>query len=380
MRLFIAAACIFSVLINSAFAATETPKLITSEHFVHTKSVSPALRNRDIQLYLREVKLNDTQSTSAVLFIHGSGTPSNVSFDIPYKDYSWMGYLAREGFDVYALDLTGYGRSTRPTEMNDPCNLSASEQKQFIPSLIKKVCAKNHAQALTTIDSDWADMDAAVNFIRAQKHIKSLALIGWSQGGPRNLGYIQRHQGKVNSVVLLAPAYHRDASLTALPVSPVKQLMWAQNQTEFNNGWDQQIGCPHQVDEPIRSVIWREMLASDTLGKTWGTGVRRAPEQGETWGFNQASAAAFTLPALLIAGEFDRQVLPKAVHELYADLGSPQKVVIDLACSSHRASWETNHLLLFKASADWLKHTAVSGTSHGELKLGYSSAHANTPQ
>lgn len=371
MRLFIAAVCIFFAGINSAFAANETPKTITSEHFVHTKSVTPALRNQDIDLYLRNVKPADSQPTSAVLFIHGSGTPADVSFDLAYKDYSWMGYLALQGFDVYGLDLTGYGRSTRPEVMNNPCNFSASEQQQFIPALIKKICAKNHAQALTTIESDWADMDAAINFIRAQKHITSLALIGWSQGGPRSLGYVQRYAGKVNKLVLLAPAYHRDAALSAPPASPVKQLMWAQNQTEFISGWEKQIGCPNQVDAAIRPEIWRAMLASDALGKTWGTGIRRAPEQGDTWGFNQTTAAAFTLPTLLIAGEFDRQVSPKAVHELYADLASAQKVLIDLGCSSHRAIWETNHLLLFKASADWLKSTAVSGTSKGELKLGY---------
>ncbi len=374
MRLFILLTCTFFAFINNVFAATKT---ITTEHFAHTKSVSPALHNQDIQLYLREVKPTETQPSSAVLFIHGSGTPSNVSFDIPYKDYSWMTYLAQEGFDVYGLDLTGYGRSTRPTEMNNPCNLPASEQQQFIPSLIKKVCAKNHTQALTTIESDWADMDAAINFIRAQKHIKSLALIGWSQGGPRSLGYIQRYPGKINNVVLLAPAYHRDASLTQPPAASVKQLMWAQNQMEFNSGWDSQIGCPNQVDNPIRSFIWREMLESDALGKTWGTGVRRSPEQGTTWGFNQTTAAKFTLPTLLIAGEFDRQVLPKTVHELYADLGSPKKVLIDLGCSSHRAMWEANHLLLFKASADWLKNMAITGEARGEIKLGFAPSHSN---
>jgi len=353
-----------------SFTVFANTQITTTEHFIPVRSQAPSLRNHIVRLYLREVKLANNNSHDAVLFIHGGGTPSDVSFDTPYKDYSWMAYLAQAGFDVYGLDLTGYGRSTRPEAMNDPCNLSASEQQQFIPSLIKKVCAKNHAQAPTNIESDWADIDAAVNFIHAQEHIKSLALIGWSQGGPRSLGYIHRHPGKINNVVLLAPSYHRDAPLTAPSAANVKQLMWVQNQTEFIAGWDKQIGCPSQVDEPIRAIIWRQMLASDPLGKTWGTGVRRSPEQGSTWGFNQTTATKFTLPTLLITGEFDQQVQPKAVHELYEDLGSSKKVIIDLACSSHRANWETNHLLLFKASADWLKNKTIAGASLGKLKLG----------
>ena len=31
---------------------------------------------------------------NVVLFVHGAGTPAEVSFDVPYKDYSWMAYLA----------------------------------------------------------------------------------------------------------------------------------------------------------------------------------------------------------------------------------------------------------------------------------------------
>jgi esterase/lipase len=76
-------------------------------------------------------------------------------------------------------------------------------------------------------------------------------------------------------------------------------------------------------------------------------------------------------PFLMVTGAHDKQVVPERVRELYADLGSKQKIMIDLACSSHNAMWERNHLLLFKASLEWLKHGKVNGTSEGELKLGY---------
>ena len=56
---------------------------------------------------------------------------------------------------------------------------------------------------------------------------------------------------------------------------------------------------------------------------------------------------------------------------LYADLGAERKVFIDLACSSHNAMWEKNHLLLFKASAEWLTKGTVNGVQSGMLKLGY---------
>ena len=62
--------------------------------------------------------------TGSRIFVHGAGTPAEVAFDVPQPDYSWMAYLARAGFDVFAMDTTGYGRSIRPAAMNDPCNLA----------------------------------------------------------------------------------------------------------------------------------------------------------------------------------------------------------------------------------------------------------------
>ena len=62
---------------------------------------------------------------------------------------------------------------------------------------------------------------------------------------------------------------------------------------------------------------------------------------------------------------------PKRVRQLYADLGSKEKVLIELACSSHNAMWEKNRMILFKASLEWLRDGKVNGVTEGVLKLGY---------
>jgi hypothetical protein len=76
-------------------------------------------------------------------------------------------------------------------------------------------------------------------------------------------------------------------------------------------------------------------------------------------------------PALLVTGAHDKQVLPERVRQLYADLGSPEKVLVDLGCASHNAMWESNHLLLFHASLEWLQHGSVNGTKAGTMRMGY---------
>ena len=87
-------------------------------------------------------------------------------------------------------------------------------------------------------------------------------------------------------------------------------------------------------------------------------------------------AAATKVPALIIAGVHDKQVTPDRVRPLYDDLGSSQKVLIDLGCSSHNAMWEKNRLLMFKASLDWLTKGSVGETKAGLLRLGYPASSA----
>ena len=52
--------------------------------------------------------------------MHGTTYPSSTTFDLPVTGKSWMDSMAERGFDVYALDLPGYGRSTRPAAMDLP--------------------------------------------------------------------------------------------------------------------------------------------------------------------------------------------------------------------------------------------------------------------
>src|SRR5580692_9947120 len=120
--------------------------LLRLDHYVEVHSAVPAIAGQITQIYVREVVEAATvlrggpAPDRVALFIHGAGTPAEVSFDVPYQDYSWMAYLAHAGFDVFAMDMTGYGRSTRPAPMNDPCNVSSQQQALFVPALIPKPC------------------------------------------------------------------------------------------------------------------------------------------------------------------------------------------------------------------------------------------------
>jgi len=366
---------LFSFFCSGCLFADDGQKLLRLDHYVRVKSAVPAISGQLSAIYVREVVRAGNMRTAGtgrvVLFIHGAGTPAEVAFDEPYQDYSWMAYLANAGFDVFSMDMTGYGRSTRPPAMNDPCNLSKEQQGLFVPALIPAPCEASYGQQMTTLESDWNDISGVVDYLLAARRVQKVSLIAWSLGGPRSGGYTAKHQDKVDKLILLAPAFNRNGSATAPTKTPAAGTAFnTQSHSEFMANWERQVGCPNQIDPASADAVWEAMLQSDPVGATWGTGVRRAP-QVTSWGWNAQVAGSLKIPALLVAGAHDKQVPPASVKTLYEALGSEKKVFADLACSSHNALWERNHLLLFQASLDWLTKSEVNGKANGEVRLGY---------
>jgi pimeloyl-ACP methyl ester carboxylesterase len=371
------AALLFAHGIAPLAAAEDDQRVLRVDHYVGVRSTVPAIAGQVTPIYVREVVLaaaalrERSIASRVVLFIHGAGTPAEVAFDAPYQDYSWMEYLAEAGFDTFAMDTTGYGRSTRPAAMNDPCNLSPAQQLALAPQGRAEVCAPSYGQQMTTMASDWNDITAVVDHLRTLRGAAQVSMVSWSLGGPRAAGYAAQNPDKVAKLVLLAPAYSRDTSATPpTPLPSVGATMNTQSRDELAALWNRQVGCPDQYEPGIFKAVWQAMLESDPVGATWGSGVRRAPNV-TNWGWTAAMVAATKTPTLMITGAHDGQVQPGRVHDLYADLGSKPKVLVDLACSSHNAMWEKNHRLLFQASLEWLLKGTVNGVDQGTVRLGY---------
>src|SRR4051812_21474681 len=157
--------------------ADDGSRILTIDHYVRLTSKVPSIAGQQATVYVREkVRAGNalrgaTPPDKVVVFIHGAGTPAEVAFDVPYKDYSWMEYLAEAGFDTFAMDVTGIGRSSRPWPMNDPCNLSPQQQTALIPTLIPALCQPSYPKTLTTIGNDWEDINAVVDYVRALRHV-----------------------------------------------------------------------------------------------------------------------------------------------------------------------------------------------------------------
>ena len=105
---------IFPLLAPGAFA--EVPKLETESYRI--SSADPG-----IELYIRNKRpagVTAFTPDKILLYVHGATYPSETAFDLPLNGHSMMDYIAQQGFDVYLVDVRGYGGSTRPADMDKP--------------------------------------------------------------------------------------------------------------------------------------------------------------------------------------------------------------------------------------------------------------------
>ncbi|HJO12507.1 MAG TPA: alpha/beta fold hydrolase [Gammaproteobacteria bacterium] len=260
---------------------------ITVERFVPHTSTAPANEGERIGLYVREkmsVAAADRWAAGqsaegrVVLFVHGGSVSSVPDYDLDYKDYSWMGYLAEAGFDTFTMDHTGYGRSPRPL-MDDACNMSPEDQALVMPHPLQEHCDPSNSHWLSTTQSDWEEIETVVDYIRELRGVEKVSLIGWSAGGTRTGGYTARNPDKVDKLFLYAPGYGRNRAQRDGPTVPMRLQTY---ETLTQGRWEANVACENQVDPGIRDVIWDTVMAFDSLGSVWGPshGIMRVRTSG----------------------------------------------------------------------------------------------------
>jgi pimeloyl-ACP methyl ester carboxylesterase len=109
-------------------------------------------------------------------------------------------------------------------------------------------CKPSYSSRLTTIASDWNDIGAVVDHLRALRSVEKVSMIAWSLGGPRAGGYASQHPEKVERLVLLAPAYSLEGGERPAKVPADGAAMSTQSHAEFTAGWDRQVGCPRSMN------------------------------------------------------------------------------------------------------------------------------------
>jgi pimeloyl-ACP methyl ester carboxylesterase len=327
-------------------ASAQTTQLTTEETMVKSPDAG-------IEIYVRNKRpanMTAFRPERTVLFVHGATYPAHTAFDLKLDGLSWMEYIASRGYDVYLLDLRGYGKSTRPREMGEDAKAN--------PPLVRG-------------DTAVKDIGTVVDFILARRNIPRLNLLGWSWGTTLMATYTAQNNAKVERLVLYAPSWIRQTpSLVQTGPGPTPAYRTVSRDAALGR-W--MTGVPEDKKAGLIPAGWFDTwadatFASDPEGAKMSPPVLRAPNGVVQDGLDFFGAgkpyydpAQIKAPTLLILAEWDRDTPPYMAQTLFPLLtNSPGKRLVMLAEGTHTIVMEKNRLKLFQAVQAFLDEAGGS--------------------
>jgi pimeloyl-ACP methyl ester carboxylesterase len=333
--------------VAAAFAtqtSAQAPKVVMEEMTVPSEP--------GIEIYVRNKRPADLSAfrpERTVLFVHGATYPAHTSFDLKLDGMSWMDYIAARGYDVYLLDLRGYGRSTRPKEMD--------EAPEANPPIVRGTAAVK-------------DISAVIDFILARRGIARLNLLGWSWGTTLMATYTTQNPGKVERLVLYAPAWIRTTPSLSRPPGPLGAYRTVARE-QAKTRW--LTGVPEDKKATLIPPGWFDAwadatFATDPVGAKMNPLVIRAPngvqQDGDEFfaaGRPYYDPAKITTPTLLVHAEWDRDTPAYMAQTLFPLLvNAPGKRYVQLPEGTHTIMMEKNRLMLFEAVQAFLDEAGRS--------------------
>jgi len=330
-----------SILLIAAFGATIATEALAQAPKITMEEMMVPASDPGIEIYVRNKRpadMNAFRPERTVLFVHGATYPASTAFDLSLGGTSWMEYIAGRGYDVYLLDLRGYGRSTRPKEMDGKPEANGP---------------------IVRGDTAVKDISTVVDFILKRRNIPRLNLLGWSWGTTLMATYTTRNADKVERLVLYAPVWIRQTpSLIQVGSGPLGAYRMV-NRDQAKQRW--YLGVGEDKKAALIPAGWFDAWAdatwaTDPVGARMSPPVVRAPN-GVIADINDSFFAGkpyfdpskITVPTLVIGAEWDQDVPPYMPQTLFPWLvNSPGKRYVELAEGTHTIMMETNRLSLFE--------------------------------
>ena len=248
-----------------------------------------------------------------------------------------MDYVAQRGWDVYIMDLRGYGRSTRPPEMSKP----AAENPPIVNT-----------------DVAVKDVGAVVDHILARRGVPRINLLGWSWGTAIMGAYTAQNNSKVERLVLYAPLW---LIKSAPPIGGRGSLGAYRIVTKEAAKERKGRGVAVEKQQDLMPDVWFDAwweaaVRPDPVGAAQNPPVVRAPngiieDLQKYWmsGKPHYNPANITVPTLLVLAEWDADTPPYMAQEVFANLkNTPTKRMVMIGEGTHGIVMERNRLQLFR--------------------------------
>ncbi|GHE57178.1 alpha/beta hydrolase [Camelimonas fluminis] len=311
---------------------------------IATGTLRVATGDSGVTLFVRNKVRRDVAAFTperTLLFVHGATYPASTSFDLALDGVSWMDYIASRGYDVYLMDLRGYGSSTRPPEMAAP----AADN----PPVVRGVTA-------------IADIGRVVEAITRRRGVDSLCLLGWSWGTTLTGAYAASFPDHVHRLALYAPLWVKREAAGARSIVPDAGGLPAWRGTGREEAYARWVaGVPEEALPTLIPPGWFDAwadatFATDPDGMAMDPPVLRAPngvlqDVRESYfaGRPYFDPSRITAPTLLAVGAWDADTPPAMAEDMFRQLSpSPHHQLVIFDEGSHTMMMERNRLQLFE--------------------------------
>lgn len=304
-----------------------------------SEDVTVPAADAGISLFMRNKAPAGMKTFSAektVLFVHGATYPSEATFDLKLGDQSWMDYIAGHGYDVWLVDVRGYGRSSKTAALSQP----ATANPPF-----------------ANTEDAVRDVSTAVDYILKRRGIAKLNLIGWSWGTTTMALYTTRNNERVSKLVLYAPVWTPPTGFKP-PAAPTAAYRTVTVDAARQRWYT---GVPADKQPTLVPATWfdtwaQAVLESDPEGAKLSPPVVRAPNGTlvdifGSWllGKRLYEADQIRVPTLLIKAEWDVDTPAILAQGLFAALkNAPYKSYIEVGEGTHTLMLEKNRIQLFR--------------------------------
>lgn len=299
-----------------------------------------------IQLHLRNRRRSDIDvfgGECTVMLMHAATYAGDSLYDIAHGETgSFMDYLAMRGYDVYSVDVRGYGDSTRPPEMRAP--------------------ADANPPAIST-DTAISDLGSAISHVIERNGLSRLNLIGMSWGGTVAGAYAARVPKHVHKLGLIAPQWIDDRSISI----DTGGKLGAYRTVSREAARERWLGAA--PDEQRKALVPRELIENweqTTFGAD-DADPYHAPngvvqDRRDYWAAGRAfyDPGEIKAPTLLLHGEWDRDVPLDATQAYFRHLtGAAYKRWIEIGQATHMLILERHRGQAFEAIAAFLDEKSV---------------------
>ncbi|WP_162629983.1 alpha/beta hydrolase [Azospirillum ramasamyi] len=304
---------LYAMACSPALAAGE---VVGVEHWVE---------NADTRIYVWEKFTDKPTGKKIVVLAHGSATAGKESFDlqVPGKpSYSLMDRLAREGFDVFALDTRGFGRSTRPDK-----HMTTGQAKE--------------------------DLKAAIDHILKLRGASKVSLVAWSWGTQYGGMYVMDNPGTVDKYVTYAQM-HVDSPDVARRRARIDAFRENAYITIPEPGWKPRFTSmtPAEVNESDVVSTFATIAAKVETKSPTG------PQLDLATALPMVNPRLIPVPTMVIHGQYDDVADTDGLLPFFASLPNPQKKYVVIPNAGHMMHLQKGHQLFQHEVVGFLKDPA----------------------